>query len=206
MRKKYQNFATMTIVASFILLGAGCAPKNVQPAQPDPNSAAPNTSTSMPPVVSNPTPETTGCPSDTKQCPDGSIITRKEPNCEFVECTVVHSTLPTSTLDAIVSPKANANVKITPPTTTKTPTPVAKTNIDISDFKFQPQTIDIPLGTKVTWTNKDSAPHTVTADNKTFDSGTLQKGQSFTFTFDKVGTFTYYCALHPSMKGTIVVK
>ena len=77
--------------------------------------------------------------------------------------------------------------------------------VTIVDFAFQPATLEVPVGTTVTWTNQGSAPHTVTADDGSFDSGTLQPGGTFSMTFDTPGTFTYHCEIHPNMMGTIVV-
>jgi plastocyanin len=78
--------------------------------------------------------------------------------------------------------------------------------IDISQFKFgNGNPITIKAGTKVTWTNQDAAPHTATADNSAWDSGTLQKGQSFSIVFAKAGTVKYHCEVHPNMTATINV-
>jgi plastocyanin len=77
--------------------------------------------------------------------------------------------------------------------------------VAIVDFAFDPATLEVPVGTTVTWTNQGAAPHTVTADDGTFDSGTLQPGGTFSMTFDTPGTFTYHCEIHPSMTATIVV-
>lgn len=77
--------------------------------------------------------------------------------------------------------------------------------IEIKGFAFTPRNVTVKVGTQVTWTNKDSAPHTVTADDHSFDSGTLNQGQSFTFQFTTPGTFPYICAIHPSMQATITV-
>ena len=60
------------------------------------------------------------------------------------------------------------------------------------------------VGDKITWTNDDDAPHTVTGGE--LDSSNLAKGASFTFTADKAGTISYICAIHPTMKGTITVQ
>ncbi|VVB57167.1 Plastocyanin [uncultured archaeon] len=60
-------------------------------------------------------------------------------------------------------------------------------------------------GAAVTWTNEDSAPHTITSSTGAFDSGTLQQGQSFSFKFDTPGTYEYHCAIHSRMKGKITV-
>ena len=79
--------------------------------------------------------------------------------------------------------------------------------ININNFVFNPATLKIKVGTKVTWTNGDSAPHTITSDTGTvLNSPNLAKGESFSFTFTDVGTFAYHCAVHPMMKGNIVVE
>ena len=75
----------------------------------------------------------------------------------------------------------------------------------ISDFKFTPGTITVHVGDTVTWTNNGPTNHTATANDGSFNTGTLKKGQSASHTFTKTGTFAYICAIHPFMKGTIVV-
>jgi plastocyanin len=79
--------------------------------------------------------------------------------------------------------------------------------VEIMNYKFSPATLTISAGTKVTWTNMDTAPHTVTVDSGPvkFSSPTLQKGDSFTYTFTTPGTYTYYCAVHPDMTAKVIV-
>jgi Plastocyanin len=86
--------------------------------------------------------------------------------------------------------------------------PATETNtVDIEDFAFAPVSIKVKKGETVTWTNKDSSPHTVTGtDGAKMDSGTLDQGKTYSFTFDEAGTFTYKCDFHPSMTGTVVVE
>lgn len=92
------------------------------------------------------------------------------------------------------------------PTTTTPTTPATNvTSVMIHNFSFLPQSISVPKGTTITWTNMDSAPHTVTSDNNAFASGTLKTNDTFKFTFNTPGTFTYHCAIHPGMKATVVV-
>lgn len=79
------------------------------------------------------------------------------------------------------------------------------TNVTIQDFFFAPAQITVQPGTTVTWVNGGQAPHTVTADDGSFDSETLQPGQSFSFTFQSAGTFTYFCEIHPFMTGSVTV-
>lgn len=83
--------------------------------------------------------------------------------------------------------------------------------VEISQLAFKPQNIEIAQGTKVTWINKDPAMHTVTQGEpgklkRGFDSGFLNQGQSWSFTFKEPGTYLYYCVPHPFMRGTIIMK
>ncbi len=82
----------------------------------------------------------------------------------------------------------------------------SESDVDISNFSFQPSSLKVSAGTKVTWTNRDSVQHTVTSDQQgLFDSGPLAPGQKFSFGFDAPGSYKYHCSLHPSMQGMIVV-
>ncbi|MFL6106298.1 MAG: cupredoxin family copper-binding protein, partial [Marmoricola sp.] len=77
----------------------------------------------------------------------------------------------------------------------------------IKNYAFSPAALTVKVGTTVTWTNMDTAPHTVTVSSGPvkFSSPNLQKGQSFTYTFTKAGTYSYYCAVHPDMTATVTV-
>jgi len=88
------------------------------------------------------------------------------------------------------------------------PTPAASVSagnaVTVVDFGFNPDAIKVKVGTTVTWTNT-GVTHTVTADKGLFDSGMFKSGETFSFTFAKGGTFTYHCAIHSSMRGTVTV-
>ncbi len=75
-------------------------------------------------------------------------------------------------------------------------------------LNYDPHTLTVVIGVNntVTWVNADSSIHTVTAADKSFDSGNIAHGASFTFTFTKAGTYDYSCIYHSWMKGTVVVK
>lgn len=88
---------------------------------------------------------------------------------------------------------------------TPLPTPVAASAVDIQNYTFKPAAITVPVGTTVTWTQQDIDLHTVTATDKSFDSGELENGKSWSWTFKSLGTYSYVCALHPFMKGEVVV-
>lgn len=93
------------------------------------------------------------------------------------------------------------------PNATPPPSTVTSGNaVTISNFSFSPGTLTVKAGTKVTWTNKDSATHTVTSDSGVFTSGNLLSNGTFSYTFASAGTFPYHCTIHTSMKGTIVVQ
>ncbi len=78
--------------------------------------------------------------------------------------------------------------------------------VKIDNFSFTPQTLTVRTGTKVTWTNKDDVPHTVTSTDKKFKSGVLDTDDQFSFTFSAPGTYSYFCSVHPHMTGKIVVQ
>ena len=78
----------------------------------------------------------------------------------------------------------------------------------IDNFSFGPTTLTVPVGTTVTWTNRDDIPHTVvsTDDPKVFKSKVLDTDEKFSFTFTKAGTYPYFCSVHPKMTGTVIVQ
>lgn len=84
--------------------------------------------------------------------------------------------------------------------------PASGDAITIANFAFAPASLTVKVGATVTWTNMDSATHTVKWDDGSQGSGSLTAGAApYTRTFDKAGTFTYHCGIHSSMSGTIVV-
>jgi plastocyanin len=80
------------------------------------------------------------------------------------------------------------------------------TQIEIKNFAFNPQTVTIPAGTKMTWVNNDNTTHTVTSDTGAFDSQSIPPGGTFNFTFTRAGTYNYHCSIHPTMTGAIIVQ
>jgi plastocyanin len=89
------------------------------------------------------------------------------------------------------------------------PTAAGGNTISIKNFAFDPSALTMKTGTPVTWVNNDSSPHTITSDQGSlmaFSSDSLASGASYTVTFTQAGTFTYHCAIHPSMTGTIIVE
>ena len=112
-----------------------------------------------------------------------------------------------------------SKAKTTPAATSPAGTPKATTqatqaattpgaqgaSVEIKNFAFEPKTVTIKVGQAVTWTNQDSAAHTVAGDGG-IDSGDLSKGKSYSKTFDTEGTFDYHCSIHPQMKGQVIVQ
>lgn len=79
--------------------------------------------------------------------------------------------------------------------------------VNIKNFSFNPSVLTVKVGTKVTWVNNDSAPHTITSDSDNLlNSPTLSPGQSFSFIFTNAIAENYHCTIHPIMKGSIIVQ
>jgi len=86
-----------------------------------------------------------------------------------------------------------------------TAAPSDATAVTIQNFSFNPPSTTVKVGSTVTWTNADSATHSISSSDNIFKSDPLPTGSTYQFTFDKAGTFAYVCGIHPSMHGTIVV-
>jgi plastocyanin len=82
----------------------------------------------------------------------------------------------------------------------------ANAAVKIDNFVFGPQTLTVPVGTTVTWTNSDDIPHTSVSTDGVFKSKVLDTDEKFSYKFDKAGTYPYYCTIHPKMTGTVVVQ
>ena len=93
----------------------------------------------------------------------------------------------------------------TTPTQTTAPDPNGQKTVNIYNHAFDLAQLNVASGTTVRFVNKDTEPHTATADNDLFDTGELEPGGSFKVYFEGSGTVTYHCELHPDMKGVIAV-
>ena len=80
--------------------------------------------------------------------------------------------------------------------------------ISIDNFKYVPETLTVPVGTKLTWTNHDDMPHTVTSTSKPkiLDSEALDTDDQFSHVFAEPGVYTYVCTVHPKMSGQVIVE
>jgi amicyanin len=103
------------------------------------------------------------------------------------------------------TPQARESGPEAPPTQNAGPSPVT---VSIDNFVFEPKELIVTAGTTVTWVNADDMPHTVTstASPALFGSKTLDTDDRFSFEFKVAGTYDYFCTLHPSMTGKVVVK
>ena len=91
-------------------------------------------------------------------------------------------------------------------TTTQAPTGEQGSKIVIKSFSFNPQQLQVKVGDTVTISNDDTATHTWTADDGSFDAGELAPGATKTQIFSKTGTVKYHCKIHSSMQGEVVVS
>lgn len=102
---------------------------------------------------------------------------------------------PTTATPAAQTPSASSSTENT------------EVSVSIKNFLFNPSTLSVKTGTKVTWTNNDAIAHTITSDSGSLlNSGAIAPGQSFSFTFTAPGSVSYHCAIHPMMKGSITVE
>ena len=96
----------------------------------------------------------------------------------------------------VASPSAKANDQSSAPSA----------EVKIDNFVFGPQTVTVPVGTTVTWTNHDDIPHTVVSTEGVFKSKVRDTDETFSYTFTKAGTYPYFCSVHPKMTGKVVVQ
>ncbi len=78
-------------------------------------------------------------------------------------------------------------------------------NLAIGNFTFKPDAITVPIGTKIVWQNNDDIAHSIVETTGKFHSPALDTEDKFSFTFDKAGSYEYFCGLHPHMTGKVVV-
>jgi plastocyanin len=113
-----------------------------------------------------------------------------------------------ATVEPTMAPAAEPTA--TAAAATEAPPEQGEAEVELEDFQFVPQVLTVKVGTRVKFSNKDGVVHTVTSDTGLFDSGPLQKGEEFFYTFSEAGEFPYYCAPHGGpggvgMAGTIIV-
>jgi plastocyanin len=106
----------------------------------------------------------------------------------------------------LVLPLALASVLMLQPTRAKGDPAASSLEVQVDNFTFGPATLTVPVNSTVTWVNKDDLPHTVASTDGVFKSKALDTDDKYSYTFNKAGTYAYFCSIHPKMVGTIVVK
>jgi len=147
----------------------------------------PSSDSSTPTVTASiSTPATTPAVGDTTLAP---TVAATVVATTVVDTTVIDTTVATTVVDTTVVAGSTAATEVA---------------VAIADFKFDPQTVNVPVGGSVIWTNNDAPQHTATAAGN-FDTGAIDAQASMSVTFEAAGSFTYICSFHPFMTGTVVV-
>jgi len=121
----------------------------------------------------------------------------------FIGLLVIAVLISGCTTTTTTRPAEPTPVTTTPAPVTTTPAPVS---VSIKSSTFTPDIVEISMGTTVTWTNDDGVRHTVTSISGAFDSGNIDPGQTYSYTFNQAGPFEYRCSIHPSIPhGKIIV-
>ena len=114
---------------------------------------------------------------------------------------------PMASPTAMASPMAGMAMEGTPTGVEGCPPASGAVAVEIQDFAYHPDPVTVSVGTEVTWTNRDTVPHTATAQGRdVLQSGTIDPDASYETTFDTAGTYEYFCEFHPNMHGTLVVE
>jgi plastocyanin len=110
-----------------------------------------------------------------------------------------------STESSVSSDATDTSAESTGSTTAPSGEAARSEKVKIVEFVYGPDPVTVQTGGKVIWQNEDTAPHTATADDGSFDTGTIEQGKIKSETFKQAGTFTYFCEIHPTMHGTVEV-
>ncbi len=133
-------------------------------------------------------------------CSGSSPSQNAQPSINFGQASATPGMVGHGTAAAPAATSAETSSTAAPPAT-----PQAGNAVSINNFKFDPATLTVPVGTTVTWTSQDEEPHTVAAKDGSFHSPGLDTHGTYSFTFTTPGTFDYVCSIHPFMTGTVVV-
>lgn len=175
------------LLAIFVLVSGCTSTTTVRPAEPTPIA----TPTPVPPISTvTPIPPVTPIPTPTPT---------KE--------TYIPTPTPVPTLTTTPMPTATSTPAATPIlTVTPTPTEQPSVNVNITNLNFVPTTVYVPIGKTVNWINNDNVIHTVTSVTGSFDSGSIDPGTTYSYTFNQTGTYEYSCTIHASIPhGRVIV-
>jgi plastocyanin len=98
------------------------------------------------------------------------------------------------------------NPATTSPAAPPSTRPAAEVRVSVDNFSFSPAVVTVPVGGRVTWTNRDDVPHTVTANTRAFTSPALDTDEKYPHVFSAPGEYAYFCGIHPHMTGRVIVK
>lgn len=120
----------------------------------------------------------------------------------------INATGTTSTADVTTATSSNTTTSSATPKKSPNDADIKTINVDIKNFAYSPTTINVSKGDKVVFTNKDTAPHDVTADDGEFVSARLATDQSYTLDTSTIaaGNYQFYCSIHPEMRGTLNIR
>ncbi|VVB51348.1 Cupredoxin-like domain protein [uncultured archaeon] len=171
------------LLAIFVLVSGCTSTTTVRPAEPTPIA----TSTPMPPIsIVTPIPPVTPIPTPT-------------PTKETYTPTPTPTPIPKLT----TTPMPTATPKLT---ATPTPTEQPSVNVNITNLNFVPTTVYVPVGKTVNWINNDNVTHTITSVTGSFDSGSIDPGTTYSYTFNQTGTYEYSCTIHAIIPhGRVIV-
>jgi plastocyanin len=114
--------------------------------------------------------------------------------------------LATSAIICLTTAACSSSSKSTSSGGSTPPAATGASTVHVKNFSFNPGAITVKTGAKVTWIFDDSAKHNVTADDKSFKSADLSSGGSYSFTFNKAGTYSYICSIHQYMTAKVIVQ
>ena len=107
---------------------------------------------------------------------------------------------------ALMLPLALATIVVLHPTRSKGEATASPLEVRVDNFTFGPDTLTVSVNSTVTWVNKDDLPHTIASNDGVFKSKALDTEDKYSYTFTKIGTYAYFCTIHPKMVGKIVVQ
>ncbi|WTZ54038.1 cupredoxin family copper-binding protein [Nocardia sp. NBC_01388] len=135
----------------------------------------------------------------------GNAPDNAAPTFVFASGTDTPGMVPDGTGSAMPSMPGMTMPSTSAPATAPADAPAGPNAVTITNFAFSPATLTVPVGTTVTWTNRDEEPHNISPATGGFKSPNMGTGATYTFKFTKAGTFAYVCSIHPFMHGTVVV-
>lgn len=204
LRRTHYAFTAIVALGLFAAACGGDDGESGTP-QPSPTAAVAATSTATEAATATATATATASPAATAQA---TASPSPSPTAAATSSAPTATQAPTATPSPSPTPAPTASPSPSPTATAAATQAAAAdpeqraTNIAGTAFEAR---IEVAVGSTITWTNQDGVVHTVTATDRSIDSGTFPQGQTYSLTFNSSGTFSYFCTVHPFMRGTVVV-